>query len=49
MMNQPLDESGKGIYYRNSLDCFGQAVKNEGEFILSIANIFDFMVYYNYN
>ena len=30
MMNQPLNEAGKGIYYRGSIDCLTQAVKNEG-------------------
>ena len=30
MMNQPLDEFGKGRYYSGSLDCLKQAVQNEG-------------------
>ena len=31
MMNQPLDESGKGKFYSGSIDCLKQSVKNEGE------------------
>jgi len=30
MMNQPLDQSGKGLYYKGSIDCLKQAVKTEG-------------------
>ncbi|XP_017079461.1 mitochondrial uncoupling protein 4C [Drosophila eugracilis] len=34
MMNQPVDASGKNLYYKNSLDCFRKLVKEEGAFIL---------------
>ena len=34
IMNQPLDKNGKGVYYKGSIDCLSQAIKNEG--ILSI-------------
>lgn len=30
MMNQPLNESGGGLYYRGSVDCLRQSIKNEG-------------------
>lgn len=30
VMNQPTDSQGRGILYRNSLDCFSQTIKGEG-------------------
>jgi len=30
MMNQPINDQGKGMYYKSSIDCLNQAVKNEG-------------------
>ena len=30
IMNQPLDKNGKGVYYKGSMDCLLQAIKNEG-------------------
>lgn len=30
VMNQPVDENGKGKFYRGSVHCFVQTVKNEG-------------------
>ena len=40
MMNQPLNEVGKGIYYRGSIDCLTQAVKNEGN-VVTCSQIID--------
>lgn len=34
IMNQPLDKNGKGFYYKGSIDCLSQAIKNEGFFSL---------------
>ncbi|RZC37050.1 mitochondrial uncoupling protein 4 [Asbolus verrucosus] len=30
VMNQPMDEKGKGLLYKSSIDCFQKTVKNEG-------------------
>lgn len=30
VMNQPFDEKGRGVLYKNSVDCFRQTVKQEG-------------------
>ncbi|EDW63535.1 mitochondrial uncoupling protein 4C [Drosophila virilis] len=30
MMNQPIDENGKGLYYKNSVDCVVKLVRDEG-------------------
>ena len=30
VMNQPLDESGRGTLYRGTLDCLRKTVRNEG-------------------
>lgn len=30
IMNQPTDKFGKGLIYKNSMDCFLQTLKNEG-------------------
>ena len=32
MMNQPTDQYGKGLLYKNSLDCLTQTIKHEGLF-----------------
>ena len=32
IMNQPTDEKGRGLVYKNSLDCFITTVKGEGFF-----------------
>ncbi|XP_055300961.1 mitochondrial uncoupling protein 4 [Sitodiplosis mosellana] len=34
IMNQPTDEKGRGILYKNSLDCFRQTINKEGFFAL---------------
>ncbi|XP_023174943.1 mitochondrial uncoupling protein 4C [Drosophila hydei] len=34
MMNQPTDEKGKGLYYKNSLDCVVKLLREEGFFNL---------------
>jgi len=34
MMNQPVDEKGRGKFYRGSADCLLQAIKSEGFFSL---------------
>uniref|UniRef100_A0A0A9WUH3 Mitochondrial uncoupling protein 4 n=1 Tax=Lygus hesperus TaxID=30085 RepID=A0A0A9WUH3_LYGHE len=34
IMNQPTDEKGNGLLYKNSLDCLTKTVKNEGLFAL---------------
>ncbi|CAG7824565.1 unnamed protein product [Allacma fusca] len=30
VMNQPTNDQGHGIYYKNSIDCFRKTVRNEG-------------------
>jgi len=30
MMNQPTDQNGRGLLYKNSFDCFTQTIKHEG-------------------
>ena len=30
VMNQPTNEHGQGIYYKNSIDCLQKTVRNEG-------------------
>ncbi|XP_023322181.1 mitochondrial uncoupling protein 4 isoform X2 [Eurytemora carolleeae] len=30
MMNQPVDDRGRGVYYRGSIDCLLQAIRSEG-------------------
>lgn len=30
VMNQPMDEKGKGLLYKSSIDCFKKTVQNEG-------------------
>ena len=32
IMNQPTDEKGRGLVYKNSLDCFITTVRGEGFF-----------------
>ena len=32
IMNQPTDEKGRGLVYKNSLDCFITTIKGEGFF-----------------
>jgi solute carrier family 25 uncoupling protein 27 len=32
VMNQPVDENGRGLYYRGTLDCLLKIVRNEGGF-----------------
>ncbi|KAH8282169.1 hypothetical protein KR054_005969 [Drosophila jambulina] len=34
MMNQPVDENGRNLYYRNSLECIRTLVKEEGPLTL---------------
>lgn len=34
MMNQKRDKHGRGLYYKSSVDCLMQAIKNEGFFSL---------------
>lgn len=34
VMNQPVDDKGRGVYYRSSMDCLLQSVKKEGFFSL---------------
>lgn len=32
MMNQPTQENGRGLLYKNSIDCLMQTIKQEGFF-----------------
>lgn len=34
IMNQPTDAAGRGLLYKNSLDCFQQTISKEGFFAL---------------
>jgi len=34
MMNQPVDESGKNLYYKNSIDCLRKLIREEGALTL---------------
>lgn len=34
VMNQPCDQQGRGLFYKNSLDCLVQSVQKEGFFAL---------------
>nr|CAD7410461.1 unnamed protein product [Timema poppensis] len=34
VMNQPVDDKGRGLVYKNTADCFIQSIRNEGFFAL---------------
>nr|CAD7589967.1 unnamed protein product [Timema genevievae] len=34
VMNQPVDDKGRGLLYKNTADCFVQSIRNEGFFAL---------------